>query len=83
MRSPITGEAIAEVPAAPSADAAIARADAAFRAWRTTPAPKRGELIRLFGEELRAAKADLGRLVSIEVGKSTSEGLGEVRNNFV
>src|SRR5690606_32037668 len=43
------------------------------------PAPKRGELVRLLGEELRAAKADLGRLVSIEVGKIPSEGLGEVQ----
>ena len=43
------------------------------------PAPKRGELVRLFGEELRANKAALGRLVSIEVGKIVSEGLGEVQ----
>ena len=43
------------------------------------PAPKRGELVRLLGEELRAAKADLGRLVSIEAGKIPSEGLGEVQ----
>ena len=51
----------------------------AFLEWRLVPAPKRGELIRLLGEELRAAKDDLGRLVSIEVGKITSEGLGEVQ----
>ena len=43
------------------------------------PAPKRGELVRLLGEELRAAKPALGRLVSIEVGKIASEGLGEVQ----
>ena len=43
------------------------------------PAPKRGELVRLFGEELRAHKPALGRLVSIEVGKIASEGLGEVQ----
>ncbi len=43
------------------------------------PAPKRGELIRLFGLELREAKAELGRLVTIEAGKIVSEGLGEVQ----
>jgi aldehyde dehydrogenase (NAD+) len=81
VRSPITGEAIAAVREATDeqADAAIAAAHAAFLAWRTTPAPRRGELVRLFGEELRAHKADLGRLVTIEVGKITSEGLGEVQ----
>ena len=55
------------------------KADAAFRDWRLVPAPKRGELVRLLGEELRAHKADLGRLVSIEAGKIPSEGLGEVQ----
>ena len=61
------------------AAAAIERAHAAFLAWRLVPAPKRGELVRLLGEELRAAKPALGRLVSIEVGKIASEGLGEVQ----
>ncbi|HUG63049.1 MAG TPA: aldehyde dehydrogenase family protein, partial [Methylomirabilota bacterium] len=60
-------------------EAAIGRAHAAFHAWRTVPAPKRGELVRLFGEELRAHKADLGRLVTLEAGKIASEGLGEVQ----
>jgi aldehyde dehydrogenase (NAD+) len=80
-RSPITGETLAELPVTSptNAAAAIDRADIAFRAWRAVPAPKRGELVRLLGEELRAAKADLGRLVSIEVGKIPSEGLGEVQ----
>jgi aldehyde dehydrogenase (NAD+) len=79
--SPVTGEEIARVKAASAADAAgiIDRAHEAFAAWRTVPAPKRGELVRLLGEELRAAKADLGRLVSIEAGKIASEGLGEVQ----
>ncbi|MCQ2005748.1 aldehyde dehydrogenase family protein [Rhizobium sp. NRK18] len=79
--SPVTGEQIAALtPHTPDAAAKIiAKADAAFRVWRNVPAPKRGELIRLLGEELRAAKADLGRLVSIEAGKITSEGLGEVQ----
>ena len=81
VRSPISGSEIGRVveTTAAEADQAIAAAQAAFVEWRLVPAPKRGELIRLFGEELRAAKADLGRLVSIEVGKITSEGLGEVQ----
>jgi aldehyde dehydrogenase (NAD+) len=79
--SPITGEMLAQI-AEDSPAIAIARIDAAhraFRDWRTVPAPKRGELVRLWAEELRAHKADLGRLVSIEVGKVLSEGLGEVQ----
>ncbi|MDR3496497.1 MAG: aldehyde dehydrogenase family protein [Ancalomicrobiaceae bacterium] len=81
VNSPIDGALIAAVVETgdESARSVISAADAAFRTWRLTPAPQRGELIRLFGEELRAAKADLGRLVSIEVGKITSEGLGEVQ----
>ena len=80
-RSPITGETIAEL-AETSPNAArdaIERAHAAFLVWRNVPAPKRGELVRLLGEELRANKAALGRLVSIEAGKIVSEGLGEVQ----
>jgi aldehyde dehydrogenase (NAD+) len=81
VRSPIDGSTLAQVPVHTRADgdAALARAHAAFLAWRTVPAPKRGELVRLFGEELRAHKAALGALVSLEVGKITSEGLGEVQ----
>lgn len=81
VRSPINGEKIAAVAEINAADteAAIDAAHQAFLEWRLVPAPKRGELIRLLGEELRAAKADLGRLVSIEVGKIVSEGLGEVQ----
>jgi aldehyde dehydrogenase (NAD+) len=80
-RSPITGETLAEVAETTpeTANAAIDRAHDAFLAWRRVPAPRRGELIRLFGEELRAAKADLGRLVTLEAGKIVSEGLGEVQ----
>ena len=79
--SPVTGEETGSLKTVSAAEAAAAveRADAAFRVWRLVPAPKRGELVRLFGEELRAAKADLGRLVSIEAGKIPSEGLGEVQ----
>ncbi|OLP60365.1 aldehyde dehydrogenase [Xaviernesmea oryzae] len=80
-RTPVTGEVIAHLPtdSADDAKAKIDAADAAFRAWRQVPAPRRGELVRLLGEELRAHKADLGRLVSIEAGKIPSEGLGEVQ----
>ncbi|MBV0891921.1 aldehyde dehydrogenase family protein [Paracoccus sp. Z118] len=79
--SPVTGEQIAALPEHDPAAvaAAIGRAAEAFRVWREIPAPRRGELVRLLGEELRAAKADLGRLVSIEAGKSPSEGAGEVQ----
>nr|WP_269713751.1 aldehyde dehydrogenase family protein [Caulobacter sp. NIBR2454] len=80
-RSPVTGEAVCKLrehtPA--EASAAIDRAHAAYLAWRKVPAPRRGELVRLLGEELRAAKDDLGRLVTLEAGKVTSEGLGEVQ----
>ena len=80
-RSPITGEILAHVPETSLGQARkeIEKAQVAFKAWRAVPAPRRGELIRLLSEELRVAKADLGRLVSIEVGKVTSEGLGEVQ----
>ncbi len=57
----------------------IAASVEAFRQWREVPAPKRGELVRLFGEELRANKAALGRLVTVENGKILQEGLGEVQ----
>lgn len=81
VRSPITGELIAAVKedTAAVAKAAIDKAHDAFKAWRLVPAPKRGELMRLLGEELRTHKQALGRLVSLEVGKITSEGLGEVQ----
>jgi aldehyde dehydrogenase (NAD+) len=81
IASPLTGETIGRVADA-SADAArqaITEAEAAFQAWRQVPAPRRGELVRLFGEALRAEKEALGRLVTIEVGKIKSEGLGEVQ----
>ncbi|NEK32465.1 aldehyde dehydrogenase family protein, partial [Rhizobium leguminosarum] len=71
VRSPIDGSVLAQLPTASAADmqAAIGRAHEAFKAWRVVPAPKRGELVRLFGEELRAHKAQLAQLVSIEAGK--------------
>jgi aldehyde dehydrogenase (NAD+) len=81
VTSPIDGATIAHVHDTSAEDCArtIDAAHAAFPAWRVTPAPRRGELVRLLGEELRAAKADLGLLVTLEAGKTLSEGLGEVQ----
>jgi aldehyde dehydrogenase (NAD+) len=81
VRSPLTGEVIANVQDASAADAdrAVEQAKDAFLAWRSTPPPQRGELVRMLGEELRAAKPALGRLVTIEAGKILSEGQGEVQ----
>ena len=81
VRSPIDGALIGEVKTHTAADveAMIGTAKAAFERWKLVPAPRRGELIRLFGEELRAAKDALGALVSLEAGKILQEGLGEVQ----
>ena len=81
VRTPITGEEIGRVARTDEAatDAAVARAVGAFEAWREVPAPRRGELVRLLGEELRREKETLGALVTLEVGKITQEGLGEVQ----
>ena len=81
VRSPVTGETMGHVHDTPAAavGAAIEAAQAAFLDWRNVPAPRRGELIRLLGEELRAAKADLAQLVTLEAGKIVSEANGEVQ----
>ncbi|MBA1197569.1 aldehyde dehydrogenase family protein [Pseudomonas shirazensis] len=81
VHTPIDGSQIATVKLLGKAEttACIDQAHAAFEAWRTVPAPRRGELVRLFGEVLRQHKAELGELVSIEAGKITQEGLGEVQ----
>ena len=81
VTSPIDGETLASVAAddATSVDQTIAASVNAFTAWRLVPAPRRGELIRLFGEELRANKQALGTLVTLECGKILQEGLGEVQ----
>src|SRR5579859_6209459 len=81
VHSPIDGKRIGLVKSdSPAAiEAKIARADAAFQQWRNVPAPRRGELVRLLGEELRRAKDDLGRLVTLENGKILEEGRGEVQ----
>ena len=81
VHSPIDGAEVAHVRETDPADmpAIIAKSQEAFKAWRTVPAPRRGELVRLLGEELRAAKEELGAVVTLEAGKITSEGLGEVQ----
>ncbi len=81
IRNPATGTLIAQVRPAGAQDyeAVIASAVATAGTWRAVPAPKRGEVVRLIGEELRRAKADLGTLVSLENGKILAEGLGEVQ----
>jgi aldehyde dehydrogenase (NAD+) len=79
--NPSTNEVIASVQAASKADyeTIIARAQAAFALWRTTPAPRRGEAVRLCGEALRRHKDALGSLVALEMGKIKPEGDGEVQ----
>ncbi|MBL8520639.1 MAG: aldehyde dehydrogenase family protein [Betaproteobacteria bacterium] len=80
-RSPIDGATLATLKCDTKETTAqkIAAAHRAFEAWRNVPAPKRGELVRLLGEELRAHKDSLGRLVTLEAGKILQEGLGEVQ----
>ena len=79
--SPVDGKLIGKIKTATKADynKVIGAASEAFLFWRAIPAPKRGEYVRQFGEKLRAKKADLGKLVSYEMGKSYQEGLGEVQ----
>ena len=79
--SPINGQTLASLRADNSAHVAakIGLAHAAHLKWREVPAPRRGELVRLFGEELRLHKAALGQLVTLEAGKIVQEGLGEVQ----
>ena len=79
--TPITGEVYGRVAAISPADLAesVERSTQACAVWRTVPAPRRGELVRLFAEQLRRNKAALGALVTIETGKLYEEGLGEVQ----
>src|ERR1700720_549804 len=79
--NPATREPLAKIQMAGLDDyqCLMARAGEAFRDWRMVPAPKRGELVREIGDELRAHKADLGALVALEMGKILPEGLGEVQ----
>ena len=79
--SPVTGKLIGSVTGTDKEgyEAVMAAASKAFTEWRSWPAPRRGEVIRQIGEALRAKKAELGQLVSYEMGKSLQEGLGEVQ----
>ena len=79
--SPIDGALIGKIQQHKKAAVAgiVDQSVTAFNCWKAVPAPVRGELVRLLGEELRAAKEDLGRLVTLEAGKILSEGLGEVQ----
>ncbi len=81
VHSPIDGAEVARIAETALDDMPkiIAASQAAFRVWRDVPAPRRGELVRLLGEELRASKAELGAAVTLEAAKITSEGLGEVQ----
>ncbi|MEL6347286.1 MAG: aldehyde dehydrogenase family protein [Myxococcota bacterium] len=83
-QNPTTGETIAAVSLASRADydRVVEKAAAVFQEWRMLPAPKRGEIVRQMGETLRAHKDDLGQLISLEVGKIRSEGLGEVQESI-
>ncbi|WP_025141433.1 aldehyde dehydrogenase family protein [Pedobacter jeongneungensis] len=79
--SPVDGKLIASAKVASTADydAIVIKAQVAFKEWRTVPAPKRGEIVRQFGDALRENKEALGTLVSYEMGKSLQEGFGEVQ----
>jgi aldehyde dehydrogenase (NAD+) len=79
--NPTDGTVLAAVRATTAAQyqRLMASADEVARAWRSVPAPKRGEAVRLVGDELRRHKSDLGSLVSLEMGKIKAEGDGEVQ----
>ncbi|UWX67679.1 aldehyde dehydrogenase family protein [Empedobacter stercoris] len=79
--SPVDGKLIGKVISSTKDDyeEVITKAQTAFKEWRMIPAPKRGEIVRQFGDKLREKKASLGKLVSYEMGKSYQEGLGEVQ----
>lgn len=79
--SPVDGKVTAEITVANDSDysTVMERAAGSFLRWRDIPAPKRGMLIREIGEELRKNKQHLGRLVSIEAGKTLTEGEGEIQ----
>ena len=81
VTTPIDGSRLAVVQQVTEGeyDAIVSRAQAAFLHWRTVPAPRRGELVRQIGERLREVKADLGALVTLEMGKIRAEGEGEVQ----
>ena len=79
--TPITGEVIAKVAQANAEDyeKVVKKAEENFLKWRMIPAPKRGDIVRQLGNELRAKKEALGKLVTLEMGKIVVEGMGEVQ----
>jgi len=79
--NPATGAELGRVPLASTAeyDTVVAKASETFERWRMLPAPKRGEIVREIGDELRKAKQELGRMVTLEAGKIVAEGQGEVQ----
>lgn len=81
VHTPVDGSLIGKIKTHKKSDvdAAVRKSKKAFEQWRAVPAPVRGELVRLLGEELRANKESLGKLVTLEAGKILSEGLGEVQ----
>lgn len=83
VNSPIDGQRIAKVKLATADEyeRVVSESVRVFAEWRSVPAPKRGEMLREVGDALRAVKDDLGRLISLEVGKILSEGLGEVQES--
>lgn len=84
VTNPATGEPLAAVRLDDEAayERVVSRADEAFHAWRKVPAPQRGDIVRQIGDAFRTHKADLGALVSLEVGKILQEGLGEVQETI-
>ncbi|MDP6934085.1 MAG: aldehyde dehydrogenase family protein [Myxococcota bacterium] len=81
--NPTTAQAIAGISLASRDDYenVVTEAARAFREWRMVPAPKRGDIVREMGDALRAHREDLGALVTLEVGKVLSEGVGEVQES--
>ena len=81
MLSPIEKSVIAEVQTATLQDyeQAVSATAAAQKVWRDVPAPQRGEIVRQIGDKLRQHKEELGKLVSLEMGKILAEGIGEVQ----
>ena len=79
--NPATGVELGRVPLASTAeyDTVVAKASETLERWRMLPAPKRGEIVREIGDELRKSKQELGRMVTLEAGKIVAEGQGEVQ----
>ena len=79
--SPVDGHLIGKVSITSEEEyhSVIAQSQAAFKTWKKIPAPKRGEIVRQYGDQLRKYKDPLGKLVSYEMGKSLQEGWGEVQ----